>query len=329
MRQDQGNSDNMEAMRCIRYGKDYDFRRTSLPIPEPGKKQIQIRLHAATVASGDVVRAKMGGLLRSKSGILGQEFAGIVTAVGGEVTRFREGDRVFGIVSTGTHATYMTISEKAAVTTIPPAVSYEEAACYGFGANAALYFLQKRVSLQKGQQVLINGASGAVGSFAVQYAKYAGAEVTAACSTRNVERVRALGADYVMDYTKEDFRELSSTYDLVFQAAGHLPYRTVKPVLKKKGVYATTYLNGGLVIQSIQSRLFSSKRVLCGVTFPTLHDVQVVREMLEQGILKPLIDRTYSLDQLGEAFHYVEQGHKTGTVMISFPHGQSANPLLT
>nr|WP_083566510.1 NAD(P)-dependent alcohol dehydrogenase [Domibacillus mangrovi] len=166
-----------------------------------------MQIYASTVASGDVVRAKMGGFLKSKNGILGQEFAGVVTEVGKKVTRFNKHDRVFGIVATGAHAEYLTVSEEAAVTKIPASVSFREAVCFCIGANPTLYFLEKLGNIRPGHQILIIGASGSVGTFAVQYAKYIGAEVTGVCSTKNIELVKELGANHVIDYNQEDFRE--------------------------------------------------------------------------------------------------------------------------
>ncbi|TVX94791.1 NAD(P)-dependent alcohol dehydrogenase [Cohnella terricola] len=306
----------MNAMVCTQYGREYAFSPKEFPLPVPKDHELLVRIHATTVASGDVVRAKLGGFMKSKTGVLGQEFAGVVTAIGSKVTKYRVNDRVFGIVSTNTHAEYMTVSEKASVGKIPESVTFDAAASLPFGANTALHFLRKLCHIRKDQQVLIHGASGAIGTFAVQYAKYVGAEVTGVCSAKNLELVRKIGADEVIDYTQEDFRSRNKRYDIIFNTVGHLPYGTVKHLLKDKGIYATTYLNGPLVARSVWSRMFGGKKVKCGIVLHQPGNVDVVSELLAQGAVQGVIDSIYPLHELAQAFRLVEQGHKTGSVII-------------
>ncbi|RWZ58559.1 NAD(P)-dependent alcohol dehydrogenase [Halobacillus fulvus] len=303
----------MRAILCTNYGKNYQFTQKEVPAATPSDQEVLIKIKAATVASGDVVRATMGGFLKAKNGILGQEFAGVVEAVGKKVTKFKVEDRVFGMVSTGAHAEYITVPDKAPLAVIPKHISFEEAASLPFGANAALYFLKE---LKKGDHLLVRGASGAVGTFAVQYGKSVGAEVTGVCSSKNLDLVQSIGADHVIDYTTTDFRTSGHTYDFIFNTVGHLPYQTVKSSLSPKGIYATTALNGGLVFQTFRSFLSQKNKVKCGITFITTRDIQTVRDLLEQRKIKGVIDRSYPLHQLTQAFHYVEQGHKTGSVLV-------------
>lgn len=246
------------------------------------------------------------------------ELAGEVEAVGKEVKRFKVGDQVFAstlVENFGAHAEYKCLPEDGAVVTKPHNLTYEEATTLPISANTALFFLQA-ANIQPGHKVLINGASGAVGTFAVQLAKYFGAEVTGVCSTRNVELVSSLGADKVIDYTQEDFTKNGQSYDAIFDAVGKTTFSQCKNSLKSNGYY----LHTGMVLSELKAWWYSvtTGRKVIGGTAATRTDALVfLRELVEMGRLKPVIDRCYPLEQMVEAHRYVEQGHKRGNVVIA------------
>lgn len=254
-----------------------------------------------SVTRGDVVLRKMPKLITRLVGetpksILGHEFAGDVEDVGEGVTSFTVGDRVFGTttgLTQGSYAEYIAIPASGLVATIPPRISYEEAASVPVGAMAAMHFLRAG-GVGSEKRILINGASGSVGSFAVQIAKHLGAHVTAVSSTSNLELVESLGANEVIDYTKQDFTRVDQTYDVIFDAVGKTSAKRVTGVLAEDGVFVTT-----------QTRRKE-----------TVEDLLAVRDLLEAGAVKPVIDRRYALEQIAEAHTYVEQGHKRGNVLV-------------
>jgi NADPH:quinone reductase-like Zn-dependent oxidoreductase len=274
-----------------------------VPKPAPEPNEILVRVHAATVTRGDVALRKVPFLLARLFGfrrkaMLGHEFAGEIESVGAEVTRFKEGERVFGTttgLTTGSYAEYICVPEEGVLATVPANISYEEAAPVPIGGLTALHFLREG-DVGSGKKVLVYGSSGSVGTFAVQLAAHFGARVTGVCSTSNVDLVKSLGADEVVDYTQQDFTEAGQTYDVIFDAVGKISPRQSKKVLTGNGSYV-----------SIRSSIAKEKT----------EDLLVLRDLMEAGEVKAVIDRRYPLEQIPEAHRYVEKGHKRGNVVIT------------
>ena len=292
----------MRAVLFKRSGSADRLELAEVPRPVPEPKEILVKVHAATVTRGDVVLRKLPLLLwrlfgfRRKT-MLGHEFAGEIEAVGADVTLFKEGEHVFGTttgLTTGSYAEYICVPEEGVVATMPANITYEEAAPVPVGGLTALHFLRKG-GVGRGKRVLVYGASGSVGTFAVQLATHFGAHVTGVCSTSNVELVKSLGADEVVDYTKQDFTETDQIYDVIFDAVGKGSPRRSKRVLAEKGSYV-----------SVRSS-----------TKEKTEDLLVLRDLMEAGEVKAVIDRRYSLEQIPEAHRYVERGHKRGNVVIT------------
>jgi NADPH:quinone reductase-like Zn-dependent oxidoreductase len=296
--------------------------------PVPKSNEVLIRVHASTVTSGDVRLRSftwapwfwlpgriMYGITRPRRKIPGNELAGEIESVGKDITQFREGDQVFGIVWEtsfgGANAEYKCLKEDG-IATKPVNMTYEEAAAVPIGGLTALVLLRKG-NIRSGQKALILGASGSVGTFAVQLAKHFGAEVTGVCSTPNIEMVESLGADKVIDYTKGDFTANSQTYDIVFDAAMKTSFSRCKRSLKHRGVYVTVDFP---LLQALWTSIFGSRRVVFGIA-NRIEDLTFLRELIEAGKLKPVIDRHYPLEQTAEAHRYVEKGHKKGNVVIT------------
>lgn len=289
--------------------------------------EVLVQVRASTVnrtdcgfrsASYFIVRF-FSGLIHPKFPVLGNEFAGIICAVGKEVKNFSIGDRVFGYneKSFGAHAEYMTIDANGPISKIPDNLSYEEAAPMLEGSHYA-YCDIKAAKIKAGQDILINGATGGIGSAAVQLVKYLGASVTAVCETKHIELVKSLGADRVIDYTREDFTKLDQQFDVVFDAVGKSSFGKCKPILKKKGIYMSTEL--GYMSQNpflaLITPLFGGKKLIFPIPTIDQKDVEFFKTLYKQGHYKPLIDRCYEFDQLVEAYTYVEKGTKIGNVVI-------------
>jgi len=261
------------------------------------------------------------GLRKPRINILGSEFAGKIESAGKDVKSFMQGDKVFGYLgqSMGAYAEYLCMPENGCVAIKPANMTYEEAAVVPYGAITALNLLRK-VNIQPGQKVLVNGASGGIGSAAVQIAKYFGAEVTGVCSTSRLEFVKSLGADKVIDYTKEDFTQSGETYDLIFDILGKSSFSRCKRSIKQNGRYLLASFKMKQLFQMLWTKMEGSKRVICALAIDKQEDLIFVKELIEAGKIKSVIDRCYPLKQTAEAHRYIEKGHKKASVVITVEH---------
>ncbi|RPH75551.1 NAD(P)-dependent alcohol dehydrogenase, partial [bacterium] len=307
--------------------------------PAPRDNEILIRNHATTVNIGDIWARNFKeitpsrftmplplwlpsriyfGFTKPRINILGSEFAGEVEAVGQAVKRFRKGDQVFGYrgQSMGANAEYLCVPEDGLVAIKPANMTYEEAAAVPYGALTALSLLRK-VNIQRGQKVLINGASGSIGSAAVQLARYFEAEVTGVCSTPGMEFVKALGADKVIDYTREDFTKNGETYDLIFDILGKSSFSSCQNSLKRNGIYLLASFKMKQLFQMLWTSRRNGKKVICALSSERPEDLVLIRKLVEEGKIRSIIDRRYPLEQAAEAHRYVETGYKTGSVIIT------------
>ena len=315
----------MKAIAYTKFGPPDVLQLQEVEKPTPKDNEVLIKIHATTVVKEDPDwRASPGfnGLLKPRNLILGQELAGEVEGIGRDVTRFRSGDQVFGMGSFGAYAEYKCMPENGALAIKPANISYEDAASVPNGALTALPFLRDKGKIQRGQTVLIYGASGSVGAAAVQLAKYYGAKVTGVCSTANLEWVKSLGADQVIDYTQEDFTENGKTYDIIFDTVGKRSFSECKGSLTDEGIYLATVPTPVIMLQALLSAKSGGKKVkfvAAGLrpSSEKVKDLVFLTELVEAGKLKPVIDRVYPLEQIVEAHRYVEQGHKKGNVVIT------------
>jgi NADPH:quinone reductase-like Zn-dependent oxidoreductase len=322
----------MKAAIYRRYGPPDVLEIQNVEKPVPRDNDVLVRIYATTVCAGDWRMRKadpffvrfINGLWRPKKiHILGMEFAGKVDCVGKTVTRFTEGDHVFGSTGFkfGTHAEYACVPEDGTLAIKPANTTFEEAAAVLFGGVSALYFLRKSM-IQTGQNVLIYGASGSVGIFAVQLAKYFGAHVTAVCSTANLELMKCLGADDVVDYTREDFSRAGQVYDIVFDTVGKSGFSRSLRSLKRGGMYVRVGGSGqlssilGAMLRGIWISFTGAAKVITGVAGEAAGDLAFLKGLIEAGKLRTVIDRRYSLNEIAEAHRYVEAGHKKGHVVI-------------
>ena len=316
----------MKAVVHDRYGPPDVLRLEDVERPVPGEDQLLVRIHATTVNRTDCgfrsaelfITRFFTGVLRPKQRIPGMEFAGVVEATGAAITEFGVGDRVFGVTSAGAHAEYACIREGSPVAHMPVGMSFEEAAAACDGASLALACLRKAGSLN-GKSLLVYGASGAVGTAGVQLGKHFGAHVTAVCTTNAVELVRSLGADEVIDYTREDFTRNGTTYDVVFDAVGKQSFRRCRRSLKTGGIFTDT--DPGFMWHvlplSLLTRWVGDKKVALGVTRYSKRDVELLKQLVEAGEYRPVVDRRYPLEDVVEAHRYVETGQKTGNVVLT------------
>ena len=321
----------MKAAVYTRYGPPDVLEVKDVARPVPADNEVLVRIHAATVCAADwrmrkadpfIVRF-MNGLWSPKIHILGMEFAGEVESVGKTVSRFRERDQVFGATGFkfGAHAEYACVSEDALLAAKPTNMTFEEAAAVLFGGVTALHFL-RQARIQAGQKVLIYGASGSVGIFAVQLAKHFGAHVTGVCSSANLGLVKSLGADEVIDYTREDFSAAGPVYDIVFDAVGKSGFSRGLKSLKRGGCYVMIAPSGGMlsvlgdILRGIWVSITGAARVVGGMTRTAAGDLSFLKELIEAGKLRTVIDRRYSLGEIAEAHRHAEAGHKKGHVIV-------------
>ncbi|MBL7082674.1 MAG: NAD(P)-dependent alcohol dehydrogenase [Candidatus Aminicenantes bacterium] len=323
----------MKAIVYTKYGPPDVLQLKEVEKPTAKDNEVLIKIHATTVNRTDCALRKaepfisrfVTGLIRPKKTILGTEFAGKIEAVGKDITSFKVGDKVFGFSGKdfGAHAEYMIMPEEGSLTTMPANMTYEEAAPSTEGAHYALSFIRK-ANLQSGQRVLINGATGAIGSAAVQLVKYFGADVTAVCNTKNVALVKSLGADKVLDYTKEDFTKDDQMYDAVFDAVGKSSFRRCKPLLKPGGIYISSEL--GYMAQNpilaLVTPIIGNKKVMFPIPKHSDENIVLFKKLIEAGKFKGVIDRYYPLEEIIEAYKYVETGQKTGNVVITVEHNK-------
>ena len=317
----------MKAAINTKYGSPDAVKVMEIAKPVPNRNEVLIKIHASTVNRTDcgfrsaeyIITRFWTGLVRPRKKPLGCEFAGEIEAIGENVTSWKIGDRIVGFNDKqfGGHAEYMTLNENETFAQIPDNFSYHEAAPLLEGAHYALCDI-RAAKVKNGQNVLVYGASGAIGSAAVQLLKYFGACVTAVCNSKNVELVKTLGADHVIDYTTEDFTKTGQLFDFIFDAVGKSSYGQCKPLLKKGGIYISTELgkNAENVFLALFTSVFYSKKVLFPVPSISRKDVEFLIDLAENGHYKPVIDRMYDFEQIVEAYRYVETGQKTGNVVI-------------
>lgn len=315
----------MKAIVYANYGSPDVLRLRELEKPIPKDNEILVRVFATAVNSGDVRLRKADpfavrlifGLMKPKINVLGSVFSGEIESIGAAVKNFKVGDRVFGHTDMrfGAYAEYISLSENGTIAKKPESISHAEAASIPFGGVTALHFI-KKAKIKPGQKVLVYGASGAVGTAAVQLAKYYGAIVTGVCSTRNIDMVRALGANNVIDYSKEDFTKNGETYDVIFDTVNKIHFGKSLKSLTKNGTMILSAAEMPQMIRGLWTSMTSSRKVLMGVISHSKEDIELIKEIIEAGKMKPVIDKTYTLEQMAEAHEYVDKGHKKGSVAI-------------
>jgi len=315
----------MKAIVYRAYGPPEVLQLEQVKKPIPGDDEILVKVRATAVNSGDWRLRKADpfgvrlffGLMKPRTHILGGVLSGDVEKTGKAVTLFKVGDQVFGSTDMrfGAYAEYKCLPENGALALKPISMTYIEAAVIPFGGAAAFYFI-KKANIKIGQKVLINGASGAVGSSAVQLAKYFGAIVTAMCSTVNIDLVKSLGADKVIDYTKEDFTQNGETYDVIFDTVKKLPFADCLRSLNKNGILILSAAGLSDMMKGWWVSMTNGKKVLTGVIVQTAADISFLKQLIEADKLRAIIDRVYPLEQIVEAHTYVEAGHKKGNVAI-------------
>ena len=323
----------MQACIYEHYGPADVVKVGEIEKPRVKADEVLVRVHATSVTTADwrfraaafplgfrVMGRLMIGVFRPRNPVLGMDFSGVVAATGTDVTRFRVGERVFGAASAmrrGAHAEYVAVKESGVILHKPAGITDQEAAAIPFGGNSALAFLRDFGAVRAGQRVLIVGASGGVGVWAVQIARHLGAHVTGVCSTRNVELVRSLGAHRVVDYTSGTITETGEKYDLIFDTVGVTTFASCKDALSEKGTYLP--LNSDLrgIAEAVLTSRSAGKRVKYAVSQNTREGLDLILKLMASGVLKPVIDRVYPMDQVAEAHRHVEQRHKRGSVVLT------------
>jgi len=332
----------MKAVTYTEYGPPDVLQLKDFPKPVPKDDEILVRVRATPVNYGDLTARNFANLTSSqfnmpallylparmafgwkkpKTNILGSELAGEVEAVGKAVAKFKPGDQVFAYVGMkmGANAEYACLSETGTVALKPANLTYDEASTLPYGSVMAASLLRK-VPLKARQKVLINGASGGIGSLAVQLAKHFGAEVTGVCSTPRLEYVESLGADKVIDYTREDFTQNGETYDLIFDVLGRASFSSAKHSLKPKGTLLFASFKMKQLFQMLRTSITGGKRVICAIASEKVDDLVFIKELTEAGEIKTIIDKRYPLEQTAEAHRFVETGNKKGSVVITIEH---------
>lgn len=317
----------MKAIAWTRYGGPEVLELREFEKPSPANDEVLIKIHASSVTAGDcrlrALKVPLGfwlptrlafGLIKPRKSIPGMDISGEIESVGKNVTLFKNGDKVYGTsgMKLCANAEYICLSEKSALVKKPDNVTHEQAAAVVFGGLTAIHFLRDKTNIQRDQKVLVNGASGAVGTASIQLAKYFGAEVTGICSTSNIALVESIGAKKVIDYTKEDFKNTKETYDVILDTVGNLSLPQCEKFLSKQG--KLILLNTGLLTNLLS---ITRKNLICGVADESKEGLDFLRERVEAGDIDAVIDRTYPLAQTADAHRYVDTGHKKGNVVIS------------
>jgi len=330
----------MKAIVYHRYGAPGVVALAEVPKPTPKDREVLIRIHATTVTTGDwrarslemppgfgLLARLVFGVFGPRKPILGTEMAGEIEAIGKAVTRFKVGDKVFAFAgaSYGCHAEYRTMAEDGLIALMPARASYEEAAALSFGGTTALNLLRDKAGIQRGDSVLVVGASGGVGTAAVQIAKHFGARVTGVCSTANLELVRSIGADRVIDYTREDFATDHASYDIILDTTGTAPFSRCENALKPGGRLIVVLGSLAQAVGIGRPSKKSGKRVIADVAAVTVDDMQLLAGLAQTGEFKPVIDRSYPLENAAEAHAYVDTGRKRGSVVLSVRHPRQAS----
>lgn len=330
----------MKAIVFTEYGTPDVLKIKEVAKPAPKENEILVKVYATPINYGDLIARNFGNLTprefnmptplylpsrmafgwtKPRINILGSELAGEVEAVGRDVTKFKTGDAVFAYLgmNMGANAEYVCIPEAGSVALKPSNLSYEEASTLPYGAIMATSLIAKG-NLQRGQKVLINGASGGIGSMAVQLAKHFGADVTGVCGTPRLEFVKSLGADRVIDYTKEDFTQNGETYDLIFDILGRSSFSQVRRSLKPNGIYLLASFKMKALLQMLWTSITGGKqKVICAFANETSESLTFVKGLVEEGKIKAIVDKRFPMEQAAEAHKYVEGGHKQGNVVIT------------
>jgi NADPH:quinone reductase-like Zn-dependent oxidoreductase len=315
----------MKAVVYEKYGSPDVLQLREIDKPSVADDEVLVKVHAASIQHTDIrfrtgtpfLARVLGGLFKPKNQILGCDYSGTVEATGKNVDEYSIGDKVYGQLNkrTGTHAEYVSVSMKE-ISPKPKNLNFVEAASVGVAGIMALQCLRDHGEIQQGQKVLVNGASGGIGTFAVQIAKSYGTEVTGVCSTANLEMVKSIGADHVIDYTKEDFTERVDEYDIIFDAVRKNTYANCKNALTQKGIYVTTEFGPTIMLQMKMNSNPNGKRMVGMLLNVDPQDLVVLTELIEAGRIKPVIDRTYPLEEIADAHRYVEKGHAKGKVIM-------------
>lgn len=324
----------MKAVVFKRYGEPEVLQIVKLKKPIPKANEVAVRIHATSVTAEDpkmrgfnhppLLKFPVGlmfGFKKPKNPVLGIEFSGTIETLGDKVKNYKSGDQVFGYtgLNFGAYAEYKCMPENGLMHLKPETLSFEESACMVNGPLSALVYLKKKGHIKKGDNVLIYGASGSVGTAAVQLAKYFGANVTGVCSTKNIKRVQSIGADFVIDYTKEDFTRNGEKFDMIFDTVGKTSMKECMKLLKPKGKYLLTEFGFPHVLAAIYTSLFKSKKVIVASSnfYWKKEDLGLFKEIAEKGFFKPVVDKIFPLERIVEAHKYVELGHKVGNVAIT------------
>lgn len=325
----------MKTINCIKYGSPEVMKVVEREMPVPKEKEVLIKIYNSSISNVDCAFRKgepfvarlFTGLSKPKHEVPGDIISGEIIEVGADVFKFSVGDKIYGHVglSFGAHAEFICINEEEAIVKMADEMSFKEASAIAYSAMTALPFMRDYTDIKEGSQVLINGASGAIGTFAVQLAKKQGAVVTGVCGPSNVEMVKLIGSDHVIDYSKQDFNTNQSSYDVIFDAVGKSSYKSSKPALKAGGVYLTTVPSFG-VLTALITNIYSSKKskfVATGLrkSPQKIKDLLYLNDLFIKGDIKPVIDQVFTIDEIISAHSYVEKGHNKGNVLLSF-HGE-------